>query len=151
MFHVHLVASGKLLEISTLRDMTKAHLTLGGLLREEKQTSKKFNQATLPSKYSFQCVPSQGFTKYCCRVSQCFVMLCRSCLGFVRLRESTPPALPGSELGSAQHKYNYNYANKCILYYIKKYVLRIAHILLKIQQRHSKKSAQLQLELLPLK
>ena len=43
MFHVHLVASGKLLEISTLRDMTKAHLTLGGLLREEKQTSKKFN------------------------------------------------------------------------------------------------------------
>ena len=42
-FHVHLVASGKLLEISTLRDMTKAHLTLGGLLREEKQTSKKFN------------------------------------------------------------------------------------------------------------
>ena len=78
-------------------------------------------------------------------------MLCRSCLGFVRLRESTPPALLGSELGSAQHKYNYNYANKCILYYIKKYVLRIAHILLKIQQRHSKKSAQLQLELLPLK
>ena len=43
LFHVHLVASGKLLEISTLRDMTKAHLTLGGLLREEKQTSKKFN------------------------------------------------------------------------------------------------------------
>ena len=34
MFHVHLVASGKLLEISTLRDMTKAHLTLVGLLRE---------------------------------------------------------------------------------------------------------------------
>ena len=43
MFHVHLVASGKLLEISTLRDMTKAHLTLGELLREEQQTSKKFN------------------------------------------------------------------------------------------------------------
>ena len=43
MFHVHLVASGKFVEISTLRDMTKAHLTLGGLLREEKQTSKKFN------------------------------------------------------------------------------------------------------------